>query len=270
MKSKDYYKLLIAFLGLIFFHSNIFSQTITISPVLGYGHFKSDLQTVVGDKFFIYSSGNIDESNHIGLTARFYFKKDRFYIQPSFTYGDEASGHSYNIDNLDPQQNIFYDENGEIILWKPEYRYSSHSIPNRVHKTSLAIGGIIWKPSRLFALRGFTGLALDYRTSKNLEDNRDFARRSIDLTPEGFSVFPVDELRLAIYNAENSWILNGHIGLGIDIGKFWIDVAMHRSLTRLSQDLKYYDQVYDYKLHAQQLLFTIGWNITLRNKNQMK
>ncbi len=260
-------KLLKPFLVMCLLANICQAQTITISPILGYGHFKSDIQTVVGNKFFIYSGGYIDESNHIGLTGRFYFKKNRFYIQPSFTYGDEASGHSYNIDNLDPQQNIFYDDNGEIILWKPEYRYSSHLIPNRVYKTSFALGGIIWKPSRFFTLRGFAGFALDYRTSKNRVQDIEFARRSINLTPEGFSVFPVDELRLAILGAENSWILNGHIGLGIDIGKFWLDVAMHRSLTRLSEDLVYYDQLYDYKLHTQQLLFTLGWNITLKKGN---
>ncbi|NJL15566.1 MAG: hypothetical protein HC913_22865 [Microscillaceae bacterium] len=66
-----------------------FAQRITLSPVLGYGLYRLHLsERLIGDKFLVGSAvGRVEESreetNHIGLMARFYFKQNRYYCKPT-------------------------------------------------------------------------------------------------------------------------------------------------------------------------------------------
>jgi len=75
---------------------------------------------------------------------------------------------------------------------------------------------------------------------------------------------------MRIISAENDWIINGQVGLGIDISNFWLDVSYYRDFTGLSEDVEYYNELYDYNLNSQQLLFTFGYNIPLRKGEMFK
>lgn len=251
----------ISFFLLFIFQIN-YAQRIEISPVLGYGHFKLNLDTKV-DKYLVESPSEIEESNHIGLTAKFYFKKNRYYIQPTFTYGNEVSGYGYSVTNTDRNLYEYYDTQGKLIFYYNEFISLGYFIPPRVYKTSIVVGTSLWKPHKRFGVRGFAGFAVDYRTEKDRAERR-ASQRNRRQPPEGYA--PVDDITfdIAVINAERDWILNGQVGIGIDIGKFWLDLSYHKSFTPLSKDIVYYDKSYYYRSKTKQLLFTLGWNIGVK------
>jgi hypothetical protein len=246
------------------------TQTIMISPVVGYGLFKVSTDSQVG-KYQMSSPSNASETKHIGLTSKFYFQQDRFYIQPTLTYGEEIS--TYQILNTNPQSYTYIDTNTGTIRFveAQEFTNASRSTSNQVFKLSLVSGTTLWKPTQWLGIRGFLGFALDFRYEEGKKDiisnYKNDSQRSF---PEGSPLISEDVLFAGIISAENDWIINGQVGLGIDISNFWLDVAYHRDLTGLSRDVEYYNEFYDYKLNSEQLLFTFGYNIPLRKGEMFK
>lgn len=253
--------LLLAGLG---FACTVCAQRITLSPVLGYGLYRLHLsERLIGDKFLVGSAvGRVEESreetNHIGLMARFYLKQNRYYLQANLTYGDESS--ALGVINLQPRE-YFFPENSGLDYYQELIQFGGLDTYNRTVKSSITGGRVIATPLSWLNLRAFAGFSLDHRSKR---DNFSRGYEFFWQPDEGFERIDQSTLGLGSIEALRRQVLMGHLGLGFDMGNFWLDLAYHRNLSRFSDDLRYYEQTYDFRVRTSQWLFTLGYQIVLK------
>ncbi len=241
-------KKIIFTLFLLYLTPSLIAQTY-ILPQIAYNQFLLKGNNWI-DKWYTFRGDYWEEGHTLGVAIRHHLP--HFYLQSGLYYANDVIGTTI-LNTKIAYSPIFGNETTIIGNSRSFIRLS----------TPLILGIKIASYKKI-NIRLMAGLMGSYRFKKDINENW-----QPDTTRPNYSYLEARQtiVRERLGNIYVPFSLDATIGVGIDIGKFTIDVRRTEGLTNLAKDVEFEGNSYPFSWKSKQISITLGWKFRI-DKNR--